>query len=185
MVLEGVTLADGRGVSIIGYIDALTRQRFTGEHNSLDIKTHRSNLRDRTSEYKFNTQQLGYGLILEHILKHTIESFSVLYLDCYLDLLSPRVEMYEYDKTQEDIQRWMMTKILQIRNLLDYERIGYFPRSDNWCTSYMRPCNRLDICQIEDPELMQMMILGDKYPAEQKKFEPWIRGIINIPEGIL
>lgn len=185
LVLEGVTLPDGRGISIIGYIDALVRQRFTGENHSLDIKTHRSNLFDRSPVYKFDTQQVGYGIILEHVLAHAIESFNVLYFDCYLDLLAPRVEMYEYKKTAEDIQKWMMTKIMQIKNLVTYANIGFFPRSDNGCLSYMRPCHRLDICQIEDRELLQIMILGEGEPDEPKKFEPWIRGIINIPEGVM
>lgn len=185
LILKGVTLPDGRGVSIIGYIDAITQQIFTGEYNTLDIKTHRNYLTDRTADYKFDTQQVGYGIILEHMQQQPIEQFSVLYLDCFLDVLSPRVEMYSYQKNQTAIQRWMMTKIMQIRNLVEYINIGFFPRSDNGCRAYNRPCHRLDICEIEDAEFLQTMILVDGEPDEPKPFEPWIQGIIEIPEGVM
>src|SRR3546814_12851997 len=42
LVLKGITLPDGRGISIIGYIEAAMRNLVTDLHRNLDIKTNRS-----------------------------------------------------------------------------------------------------------------------------------------------
>src|SRR3546814_8730741 len=57
LVLKGITLPDGRGISIIGYIDAAMRNLVTDLHRTLDIKTNRSFLRDASPKYQFDNQQ--------------------------------------------------------------------------------------------------------------------------------
>src|SRR5690606_31643103 len=67
LVLKGITLPDGRGISIIGYIDAAMRNLVTDLHRTMDIKTHRSTIRDATPKYQFDNQQTPYGIAISHV----------------------------------------------------------------------------------------------------------------------
>src|SRR3546814_5691582 len=57
LVLKGITLPDGRGISIIGYIDAAMRNLVTDLHRTLDLKTNRSFLRDASPKYQFRSEE--------------------------------------------------------------------------------------------------------------------------------
>lgn len=185
LVFDGVVLPDGRGVSFIGYIDAIMQSKLTGIYRTLDIKTHRAYMRDRTAAYKFDSQQLPYGLALEHLLGHEIEAFEVLYLDCFVDLLDPRVVEYKFTKTPTDVDEWLMNKVLQLRTLIQYMKMGIFPRTDGGCIAYNKPCKYLDVCATRDRDTLQQFLLMNEEPAPPREFTPWISGIIPIPEGLI
>ncbi len=182
IVMEGMFMPDGRQIRIIGYMDAVMRKILTGSFKTLDIKTHRDNKYDRTANYKNDTQQLPYGLVLEHFAGHAIDSFEVLYFDAYIDILNPRITPYVYNKTHADVQDWLFCKIGQLQELQRMAAANWFPRSDNGCTFYNKPCALLDTCGIQDDEVFQKFLLEGRPAEEPKEFEPWITARINLLE---
>lgn len=180
--LRGLTLADGRGISYVGFIDAIM-ERFRGKHyRTMDIKTHRSYMKDRTANFIFDTQQIPYGIVLEHALGKPIEEFEVDYLDCFLDILAPRVVPHTYKKTQESVSEWLISTMRQVDTITHFHKLGMFPRADHGCTFYNKPCKFLDICQVRNREDMQKLLLLDGPAAEEQEWKPWIKCFIDVTE---
>src|SRR3546814_19249569 len=91
LVLKGITLPDGRGISIIGYIDAAMRSLVTVLHRTLDIKTNRSFLRNASPKYQFDHQQTPSCIALSHVNGIPIDEFEFLYLHCFVSKEERRV----------------------------------------------------------------------------------------------
>lgn len=173
---------DGAGISVTGYIDAVMKHHMTDLYRTLDIKTSRMNLQDSTGKYKFDTQQVPYGIVVDHVAQGEVEEFEVLYLDCYIDLLEPQVTLYPFKKSQTDIQEWCTTKILQFQQIAKYASIDYFPRTDNGCLFYNKPCRYLEPCQSREREALNEWFLLGEEPANQDEFQPWIIADVDIGE---
>lgn len=185
LIFDGVVLPDGRGVSFIGYIDCIMIQILTGRPKTLDIKTHRSWTRDRTALFKYDTQQIPYGIALEHLLGNVVESFDVEYLDCFIDICEPRADLYTFTKNQTGVQEWLISRVLQIKQLIQYMQMDFYPRTDGGCMIYNRPCKYLDICESRDKTFIQSYLLMDAEPVVRDPIEPWIQGIIEIPKELM
>lgn len=186
LVLSGITLPDGRGISYVGFIDAIMYQALQlSSFRTLDIKTHRDRTQDRTANYKFNSQQIPYGIVLEHVLGRSIEEFDVDYLDVFVDLLNPRVTPYTYTKDKELLREWLMKLLVDIRNLVTYMRMGLFPRADHGCTAFFRPCRYLDMCHLRDKELVQTSLLLDNEVKKEEPWKPWVKANLEIPTELL
>lgn len=181
IVLEGVTLPDGRGVSYIGYIDAVMLHRGS-RFGAVDIKTTRDRTRDRTANFKYNEQQVPYGLVIEHLTGDEIKTFQVDYFDAFLDLVEPRVTLLDFDKTREDINHWAISLAARVRNLIYFMQHGVFPRAGHGCVSYNRPCKYFDMCYAEDPETIQSLLLMGEEAAPPREFDPWIKTTIDMTE---
>lgn len=184
IILEGVKLPDGRGVSYIGYIDAVMLWEKT-IFRSLDIKTTRAKQSTRLPEFQYSKQQVPYGLVIEHISGQRVTDFQVDYLDAFLDLLEPKVQMYSFDKTRNDIDDWMISTAADIKSLIYYMEQGRFPQSGHGCLSFFRPCKYFDICYAEKPKELQGLLLLDAEPAAPKAFDPWITISIDFTELML
>ena len=186
LVLENVTLPDGRGVSFIGYIDCIMRLIGTSDtFRTLDIKTHRDRAADRTANFVFDSQQIPYGLVLEHIQGKVVDSFEVEYLDVFLDLVEPRVTSYVYNKEHAIVNEWLFQLATQMKQLIRYMEYDLFPRAEHGCTAYFRPCKYLDMCGSRNKDAVQAMILLGQEPAEERAFDPWVRASITLPEEML
>jgi len=171
---------EGAGISIIGYIDAVMQNLGTGMFRTLDIKTSRQNLIDATAKFKFDAQQVPYGIVVDHIAQGEVESFEVLYLDCYIDLLEPRVTLYPFIKTRHDLQDWATNKLIQFRNIAGFAGSNYFPRTDGGCLFYNKPCRYLEPCTSRDrASLIEWFMMGEE-PAPQEEFFPWIVADLNL-----
>lgn len=180
LVLKGITLPDGRGISVIGYIDAAMRSLVTGLHRTMDIKTTRSNLKDATPKFRFDNQQTPYGIAISHVTNQPVEEFEVLYFDVFVDLLEPRTTLYSYHRDSTDIEEWLVNTVLRAERIKRAMEMDYFPRTDNGCLSFMRPCEFMDVCQTRDREsIMEMFLLGEE-PVEPEPFEPWIQAEIDV-----
>lgn len=177
---KGITLPDGRGLSFIGFIDAIMQNQMTGLFRTLDIKTSRMSLRDATGKYKYDTQQIPYGIVVDHVAQGEVEQFEVLYLDCYIDLIQPRVSLYPFMKTRRDIEEWGMNKLIQFEQLRRFMAIDYFPRTDSGCLFYNSPCRYLDPCMSRDRESITEWFLMGEEPREEEPFEPWIIADIEV-----
>lgn len=171
---------EGATLSLIGYIDAIMKHHMTRAFRSVDIKTTRDRIADKTAKYKFDTQQVPYGIVIDHIAEGSVDSFEVLYLDCLIDILEPTVERYSFLKTQEDIQEWATTKIIQFQQIAKYAAAGFFPRTDNGCMFYNKPCRYLEPCSSRDRDtLVEWFLLGEE-PASQEEFLPWIVADVDV-----
>src|ERR1044072_4038001 len=144
--MNGITLPDGRGIAITGFVDAFLVNVMTEAFRTIDIKTHRRFLRDATGKYKYDEQQVPYGIVLEHIQGKQIDEFEVLYLDCFVDLEEPRGELNSHQKDQDSIREWLINTVLKCQNIQRYMEMNYFPRCSNGCLNFNKPCFFLDIC---------------------------------------
>jgi hypothetical protein len=173
--LKGLKLSDGRQICYTGWIDAIMRHKGTGLIRTLDIKTHRSSLRDATAKYKYDTQQIPYGIIVEHMQGNEVDEFEVLYLDCYIDLVEPRVTLYPFLKIQDDLQEWMLDTYLEIQRIQRAHKMNHFSRARGGCLAWNRPCYFLDVCEIRDRESIEAWLLEGEDIAEEQEWKPWIR----------
>src|SRR5690606_22151168 len=138
---------------------------------------------DATPVYKYDSQQIPYGIVLEHVQGNAIDQFEVLYLDSYIDLVSPRVQEYKFLKDSTDIQEWLINTVLRVQRIQRAIEMDYFPRTDGGCMSWNRPCYFLDVCQSRDKEaITEWLMMGDE--AEIRPNDtPWIIAEIDVFGG--
>lgn len=178
--LKGITLPDGRGVQYTGFMDAALRHKAHGNVRTMDIKTHRRTIQDATPKYKFDSQQVPYGICLEHIQGNPIDEFEVLYLDCYIDVATPRVALYPFYKDRTDLQEWLINTVLRVEAIRRAMEMDYFPRTDGGCLSWNKPCYFLDVCQIRDRPSIEEWLLNGEAPEHRVPEEPWIVAEIDV-----
>jgi len=178
--LKGITLPDGRGVAFTGFMDAAMRHLGHGKVRTLDIKTHRRHMEDATAKYRFDSQQIPYGICLEHITGNAIEEFEVLYLDCFVDIVQPRVHLYPFMKDSTDLQEWLINTVLRVQRIQRAMEMDYFPRADGGCMNWNRPCYFLDVCQTRDREAVIDWLLMGEEPAPRKEEAAWIVAEIDV-----
>jgi ATP-dependent helicase/DNAse subunit B len=179
---------EGASISVIGYIDAILQNYNTKLFRTCDIKTSRIKLDDATGKYKFDSQQVPYGIVVDHVAQGHVDEFEVLYLDCYIDLVEPRVQLYPFLKRKADIEEWATNKILQFQQLARYAAMDYFPRTDSGCLFFNKPCRYLEPCQSRDRDTLEAWFtLGQEPEPElvtadnrRKAFEPWIVADIDV-----
>lgn len=178
--LKGIVLPDGRGVEYTGFMDAALRHRGHGAVRTMDIKTHRRTIADATPKYKYDSQQVPYGIVLEHLSGEPVTDFEVLYLDTFVDLVSPRVQLYEFRKDSDDLQEWLVDTVLRVQRIQRAIEMDYFPRTDGGCLNWNRPCYFLEVCQSRDRDMItEWMLMGDE-PAPQVRESPWIIAEIDV-----
>jgi len=178
--LDGIILPDGRGVAVTGFVDAFLINVATERFRTMDIKTHRRYARDATAKYKYDEQQVPYGIVLEHIQTKPVTEFEVLYLDCFVDLAEPRVELYTYDKTRESIQEWLVDTVLRVQNLQTFMEMDYFPRRGTNCMAWNKPCFFLDICAIRDRKQIEAWLLEGEAAEHRVEENPWVVAHLDV-----
>ena len=177
---KGLTLPDGRGIAFVGFIDAIMRNIINGRYRTLDIKTHRRSLKDATAKYRFDDQQTPYGIIVEHIQGNPVEEFEVLYLDSYVDILEPRIQLYPFARNKHDVQEWLTNKVLQFQSIQRSVEMNYFPRTSGGCLFYNKPCYFLEVCQTRDKEMAEAWLLEGEEPAPPRYTIPWVVAEIDV-----
>lgn len=179
--LKGIVLPDGRGVAFTGFMDAAMRHKGHGLVRTLDIKTHRRAREDATPQYKFDSQQIPYGIVLEHIQGNSIEEFEVLYFDCYIDIVAPRVHLYPFVKDSTDIQEWLINTVMSAQQIQRAMEMDYFPRTNGGCLAWNRPCYFLDVCQSRDkPSIEEWLLNGEEADTSRSGIVPWIVAEIDV-----
>lgn len=170
----------GAVFSVIGYADAIMQNVMTDAYRTLDIKTTRMRVGDLDAKFKFDMQQVPYGIVVDHVAQGTVESFEVLYLNAYIDLVSPQVDFRTYPKRQDDIQEWAMNKVLQFQQIAKYATLDYFPRTEGGCLFYNKPCRFIEPCQSRSVQaIMDWLTLGQNNFVVDT-FEPWIVASLEV-----
>lgn len=178
--LDGIVLPDGRGIAVTGFVDAFLRNIMTERFRTIDIKTHRRFLRDATAKYKYDTQQVPYGIVLEHIQGKAIDGFEVLYLDTFVDLAEPRVELYAFEKDDDSVQEWLMNTVIAAQQIQRFMEMDYFPRTASGCLNFNKPCFFLDVCEIRDRRKIEAWLLEGEAPEHKDPETPWVTAHIDV-----
>lgn len=179
--LDGLYLPDGRGVSIVGFIDTLMHRYNGTEYGTIDIKTHRSRQKDRTSKFINDTQQVPYGIVLQHVLQEDVNNFKVHYMDVFVDILDSYVSEYTFTKNSTAVTEWLIHVVDEVQRIIKYAERDLFPRATHGCEFYMKPCKFLDMCASRNRETIQKLLLLDGDPPEEKPWNPWV--VCNISES--
>jgi len=170
---------NGCGVAFTGYMDAIMRNLLTDMYRTTDIKTHRDNVKDRTAKYKFDSQQVPYGIVVDHVAGVPVEEFEVLYYDCKIDIIEPQVKLYNFLKKKSDVQEWLLTRVMQMQDIARYAQADFFPRTSGGCMFYNRPCRYLEPCISRDQVVLnQWFTMGDT-EVKEEPWEPWVVTTIN------
>jgi hypothetical protein len=177
---KGIILPDGRGIAFTGFIDAIMRNLVNGIFQTMDIKTHRRTISDATAKYKFDGQQIPYGLVVDSVAGQQQDEFAVLYLDCFVDLVEPRVQKYAFTKYRQDLEEWLLGTVLKLQAIQRSMEMDHFPRTQGGCLFYNKPCYFLDICETRSqPDIIEWLLLGDE-PAPESVTQPWIIKEIDV-----
>lgn len=169
-----VILPDGRGVAMTGYIDAAMQHRIRRTTASMDIKTHRRFGADAEGKYRYDSQQTPYSMVIEHIQGSVLEELEIFYLDCFVDLAEPRIQLYPYKRDRIDLQEFLMTKVMQFQAIQRYMELDFFPRKDGGCMAWNKPCWYLEVCQTREREAAEHWILRGEEPTEEPEWFPWV-----------
>jgi hypothetical protein len=171
----------GLPVSYIGFIDAILFNRADGMYEVTDIKTTRDTaLSNPAIKYKFDTQCLPYGFVLQRVLGKTLDAgFNVNYFHVYVDIQTPSAMLYPMPKSARHMQDWLQTFLYEIRDINDYVTSGWWPRNEDACIVYRKnKCGFYDLCDSRNHAAIQDMLLNGTDPVEvlkkQRPFEPWI-----------
>lgn len=170
--------ADGRTITIdyIGFIDLIMYDRFNDEYNVWDIKTTTRTV-DFNLIYRFDTQCLPYGLVLEALLDHDYrQGFNVAYWTQYIHPLEPLNYFNPYMKTLNDVQEWLRSYLFFLNQIKTYYNMGWFPRAGgNTCNAFQKPCQFVDLCEYRDPNFLNPMIAQENVNLpESTRPDPWI-----------
>lgn len=161
-------------VSYVGYIDAILYNHLTDEYIVCDIKTHTDKSYDLSPKYQFSPQCLPYGIVLERMLGQQLDGLSVKYLSTFIDIAQPKVAIYDFEKSKQDIEDWARGLIVDLQQIKMFYQMQWFPRTADGCIAWFKPCRFFDICESRDDDYIQQMILENKEPYTDRTDEPWI-----------
>lgn len=175
----------GLPLYFIGFIDAILYDKIEKIYIVVDIKTHRNIVNDLSPMYEFDQQTVPYGIILEHILGHPIEEFKVAYLSAYIDLENPKIMLYDFIKTQEDIHAWYIGLCENIAQIAKNYKREWWPRtvSGRTCMSFNRACWFYEVCNQRDPKIVKRMLNTEvRETLFHDGQEPWIEAQLEWVE---
>jgi len=174
----------GYDLSYIGYTDAILYKKSADQYTVFDIKTHRDTSYDLTPKYLFDTQCIPYAIVLEHILGKKINTLTVNYFTAFVDIMQPDIQIFQFEKTKQDVQDWLQGLYLDILAIKQYKELNFFPRDARSCVLWGRPCPNLEFCHSRDPALINHMLAlaaaAATDAAPKHKIKPWIDFEIEI-----
>lgn len=172
-------------VWFVGFIDAILYDKQDDIYIVNDIKTTRINVLDMSPRYEFDEQTVPYGIVLEQMLGRKISQFKVSYLSAYIDLMDPKVSMYQFIKTEDHIYDWYRGLCEDIGRIGKYYNNQYFPRTTNGevCFSYNKACYFAEFCPIRDPEIIAKLTGGEvREGLFHDGQQPWISAQLDWME---
>lgn len=137
------------GFKMRGSVDAILRNKLTGEIMVLECKTSSfANLVPAT--YKNSSQALGYSVILDIIFPE-LSSYKVMYM---VYLTKPmNYEILPFTKSYTQRAQWIQELLLDIEILKLYETTGVYPMYGHSCYSFFRDCEYLSVCTLATKHL--------------------------------
>lgn len=177
----------GRPVSYIGFMDAILFDMLNKEYQVTDLKTTTWTIKDRSGEFQFKGQALPYSLVLQKMEQHEEEftSFTVNYVSAYISLLEPKITIYPYKKTINDLNEWFTKLTFTLASINKFANLGWFPRRSGGCMSFNRPCSMADFCVSRDKDSIQRQMMLDLDANPLPEYNPWVRLSMTIPELVV
>lgn len=170
-----------------GLIDLIEYDAHYDLFTVTDIKTHRSKNPETEHRYKYSTQTVPYGLVVEAMNGNTDLtamgklSFQTRYLSAYIDLSAPRLDSFTFDKTEDDVHNWLKASALRIESMESVADWPVWPRSESGCDAYGRPCAFYNKhCIFEEPAALQDYITGFNELTPQRSFGEWFTLNIDL-----
>ena len=167
----------GRKVFVIytGYIDLILWDHTAGEYHVVDIKTTRNNVEDKTGEYWVDEQALPYDLVVSQLVGQSITALDVHYLSAFVDILEPKVRLYDFKKSKEDVQDWALGLYTRLKELQWFMDRNWFRRTGKSCMNFKKNCRYMEVCHYRDPNaIVHFMDTHDKN-TKIEPAEPWIK----------
>lgn len=156
-----------------GYMDYVFYNRMENSYLVFDLKNTTSTILDHTPKYRFDTQCLPYALVLQRALGLDFEYLDVNYLVTYVNLMEPRIQLLEFEKTRNDVFEFAQDLYVDLIAMKTYYDTGWFPRRSSACMGYNRQCNHYNICESRKHSTIKEMLKSIEQ-QEQEPFEPWI-----------
>ncbi len=135
-----------------GFVDAVLRNRETGEAVVLEIKTTSSSTSLNPAQYKNSAQAIGYSIVLDHLFPG-LSSYQVIYLP-YLTKAREWQPAY-YDKNHLQRALWLQELLLDIQTIQLYENTGVYPMHGESCFSFYRECEYFNLCTLSIENLIK------------------------------
>lgn len=170
------SLSNHRHVEVYysGFMDLIAYDHLNDEYVVIDIKSHRENSDDLTAKYQHDEQILPYALVLQKLLNKPINSLRVIYLSTYVDVVNPRIQKYDFQKSQQDIQDWARGLYVYLTEMRMFFDLEWFPRKSSMCWSWNKACPHLDLCALRDPVGIQQYLDLSGNVREELVINPWI-----------
>lgn len=205
IILDGYSLDNDKShtVSYVGYIDAILYNKREQNYVVVDIKTTQWALDDYTPLYQYAQQCVPYGFVLEYMKGEKIDQFEVKYLSCRIDLLNPKITLYPFMKSKEDIEDWFRGLIIDLNLVKMYKQMAWWPRTGNGsgCITFKQKCNFFDICFTRDREIIKQIIEDTESEGNADKtkeqidealrsktlketFDPWVKFNLEVGNGV-
>src|SRR3546814_9516911 len=84
-----------------------------------------------------------------------------------------------------DIEEWLVNTVLRAERIKRAVEMDYFPRTDNGCLTYNRPCEFMDICQTRDREaVMEMLLLGEPPVERSEEHTSELQSLMRISYAV-
>lgn len=130
------------GATDRGFIDAVLRNKFSGEICVFECKTTGSRF-VRAANYCNSEQGLSYAVVLDKLFGK-MSSYSVIY-GIYLTL-SERWEVMRFPKSPIQRLEWFRNVVSDVTQLAGYVEDEYFPARGESCSAWGRDCAYIDCC---------------------------------------
>lgn len=143
-----------RGYWYRGFLDAVLKNKSTGQYRVLELKTTGSRLTDEAT-YANSFQGVGYSIVLDRIAPEGYNDYEVLYL--VYKTYSSEFEDYPFLKTQRHRINWINDLLLTVEAIEMYSRVKRFPQNGDACKQYGRTCRFFDTCNFSNEALFSGM----------------------------
>jgi hypothetical protein len=151
------------GFTFRGHVDAVLKNRETGEIIVLEVKTTGSATSVNPSTYKNSAQAVGYSVILDRIFPE-LSSYNVLYLVYH----TKKREFEPLTFTKNYLQRalWIKQLLMDVWKIEMYEREGIYPMHGESCVTFMRDCEYINTCTLSTEYLAKPCTEKDQDKVE-------------------
>lgn len=142
-------LIEINGFRYRGFVDAVLRNKSTGEIMVLELKT-TSAYSVNAATYKNSAQAIGYSVVLDHLFPE-LSSYEVLYL--VYKTKSREYEQLLFTKSYLQRALWIRELLLDIDVINLYEEAGIYPMHGESCYNFFKECEYFYTCTLATEKL--------------------------------
>lgn len=137
------------GFKYRGFVDAVLRNKETGEIMVLECKTTSAST-VYSAQYKNSAQAVGYSVVLDHLCPD-LSSYQVLYLP--YKTKAREFEPMLFNKSYLSRALWLRELLLDCDTILMYEEAGIYPMHGESCLNFFRECEYFNLCTLPTERL--------------------------------